>query len=149
MKIELLAVGSEILLGDILNTNSQYLSKKMAELGFNLFFQTVVGDNEERILKSLDIAFKRCDMVIATGGLGPTDDDITKETCAKYFDKKLLQDDISLEKIKNNFIQRKITMPDNNKKQANYIEGSKILDNNFGSAIGCYFEEVFPYLKVP
>ncbi len=148
MKIELLAVGSEILLGDILNTNSQYLSKKMAELGFNLFFQTVVGDNEERILKSLDIAFKRCDMVIATGGLGPTDDDITKETCAKYFDKKLLQDDISLEKIKNNFIQRKITMPDNNKKQANYIEGSKILDNNFGSAIGCYFEENNKYLLI-
>lgn len=148
MKIELLAVGSEILLGDILNTNSQYLSKKMAELGFNLFFQTVVGDNEERILESLDIAFKRCDMVIATGGLGPTDDDITKETCAKYFDKKLLQDDISLEKIKNNFIQRKITMPDNNKKQANYIEGSKILDNNFGSAIGCYFEENNKYLLI-
>jgi nicotinamide-nucleotide amidase len=78
MKTELLAVGSELLLGDILNTNSQYLAKKMAESGFNLHFQTVVGDNEARILESLEIAFKRCDMVITTGGLGPTDDDITK-----------------------------------------------------------------------
>lgn len=148
MRVELLAVGSEILLGDILNTNSQYLAKKMAESGFNLHFQTVVGDNEARILESLEIAFKRCDMVITTGGLGPTDDDITKETCAKFFNKKLILDNSSLEKIKANFNQRKVEMADINKKQANYIEGSNILENNFGSAIGCYFEEEDKYLII-
>lgn len=141
MKVELLAVGSEILLGDILNTNSQYLAKKMAESGFNLHFQTVVGDNEDRILESLEIAFKRCDMVITTGGLGPTDDDITKETCAKFFNQEMILDNFSLEKITKIFTKRKVEMPENNKKQAYYIEGSKILENNFGSAIGCYFEK--------
>jgi len=140
MRVELLAVGTELLLGDILNTNSQYLAKKMAESGLNLHFQTVVGDNEARILESLENAFKRSDMVITTGGLGPTDDDITKETCAKFFSKKLILDQYSLEKIQKIFSQRNIQMPEINKKQAYYIDGSKILENNFGSAIGCYLE---------
>lgn len=140
MKVELLAVGTELLLGDILNTNSQYLAKKMAESGLNLHFQTVVGDNEARILESLENAFKRCDMVITTGGLGPTDDDITKETCAKFFNKNLILDQYSLDKIQTIFSQRNIKMPEINKKQAYYIEDSKILENNFGSAIGCYLE---------
>ncbi|NCC80994.1 MAG: competence/damage-inducible protein A [Clostridia bacterium] len=140
MKVELLAVGTELLLGDILNTNSQYLAKKMAESGLNLHFQTVVGDNEARILESLENAFKRCDMVITTGGLGPTDDDITKETCAKFFNKNLILDQYSLDKIQTIFSQRNIRMPEINKKQAYYIEDSKILENNFGSAIGCYLE---------
>ncbi|MDD4344262.1 MAG: competence/damage-inducible protein A [Eubacteriales bacterium] len=140
MRVELLAVGTELLLGDILNTNSQYLAKKMAESGLNLHFQTVVGDNEARILESLENAFKRCDMVITTGGLGPTDDDITKETCAKFFNKNLILDQYSLDKIQTIFSQRNIKMPEINKKQAYYIEDSKILENNFGSAIGCYLE---------
>lgn len=148
MKVELLAVGSEILLGDILNTNSQYLAKKMAELGFNLHFQTVVGDNEARILESLEIAFKRSDMVVTTGGLGPTDDDITKETCGKFFNKSLILDSYSLNKIEKIFSQRKIIMPEINKKQAYYIEGSKVLENNFGSAIGCFFEKDGKYLII-
>lgn len=148
MKTELLAVGSELLLGDILNTNSQYLAKKMAESGFNLHFQTVVGDNEARILESLEIAFKRCDMVITTGGLGPTDDDITKETCAKFFNKSLVMDMSSLKKIENFFVQRKFNMPEINKKQAFFIEGSQILENNFGSAIGCFLQENNKYLII-
>ncbi len=148
MRVELLAVGTELLLGDILNSNSQYLAKKMAESGFNLHFQTVVGDNEARILECLKIAFKRSDMVITTGGLGPTDDDITKETCAKFFNKNLILDQQSLEKIQKIFSQRNIQMPEINKKQAYFIEDSKILENNFGSAIGCYLENEGKHLVI-
>lgn len=140
MKVELLSVGTEILLGDILNTNSHYLSKKMAESGFNLHFQTTVGDNEARILESLALAFGRSDMVITTGGLGPTDDDITKEVCAKYFGRELVLDLPSLEKIESYFQKRNITMPAINKKQAYAISGSRILENHYGTAIGCYLE---------
>ncbi len=148
MRVELLTVGTELLLGDILNSNSQYLAKKIAESGFNLHFQTVVGDNEARILECLKIAFKRSDMVITTGGLGPTDDDITKETCAKFFNKNLILDQQSLEKIQKIFSQRNIQMLEINKKQAYFIEGSKILENNFGSAIGCYLENEGKHLVI-
>lgn len=148
MKVEILSVGSELLLGDILNTNSQYLARKMAELGFNLHYQITVGDNEARILDSLDAAFKRSDMVITTGGLGPTDDDMTKEVCAKYFKRELKSDPLALAKIEQSFKDRKISMPANNKKQALYIEGSQILANDFGSAIGSYLHDAGKYLLI-
>lgn len=148
MKVEILSVGSELLLGDILNSNSQYLARKMAELGFALHYQSTVGDNEARILESLEAAFKRSDMVITTGGLGPTDDDMTKEVCAKFFQRELLSDADSLAKIEQSFKDRKIKMPTNNKKQALYIEGCRILDNDFGSAIGLFLEDQGKYLLI-
>lgn len=89
MKAEIISVGTELLLGDILNTNAQYLSKKLAELGIFLYRQMVVGDNMERIVQAFDEAFKRSDLVITTGGLGPTQDDLTKEAAAKFFSKSL------------------------------------------------------------
>ncbi len=148
MKVEIISVGSELLLGDILNTNSQYLARKMAELGFNLHYQITVGDNEARILDSLKAAFERSDMVITTGGLGPTDDDMTKEVCAKYFGRQLKSDPLALEKIEQSFKDRKISMPANNKKQALYIDGSQILPNDFGSAIGSYLQDQDKHLLI-
>lgn len=140
MKVELLAVGTELLLGDITNTNGQYLAKKMAESGFSLYYQTVVGDNKERITDALRIAYERADMVITTGGLGPTDDDITKEVCADFFNKDLISDPQTLAKIEDMYKTRHVPMPEINKKQALYIEDSVILENHYGSAIGCYLQ---------
>ena len=80
MKAEIIAVGTEILTGQIVNTNAQFLSEKFAELGIDVYFQTAVGDNEERLLSVLEIASKRSDLVVLCGGLGPTDDDLTKQT---------------------------------------------------------------------
>lgn len=90
MKAELIAVGTEILTGQITNTNAQFLSEKLAELGIDVYFHTAVGDNEKRLLSVLDQASKRSDLVILCGGLGPTEDDLTKQTLAKFLGKKLV-----------------------------------------------------------
>ena len=87
MKAELIAVGTEILLGNIVNTDAQVISQGLSELGIDVFYQTVVGDNPDRLKLALNIAFARADMVVLTGGLGPTKDDLTKELVAEYFDK--------------------------------------------------------------
>ena len=91
MIVEILCVGTEILLGNIVNTNAKFLSEKLANLGLSVFFQTVVGDNPERLESALDIALNRSDIVITTGGLGPTQDDLTKEIIAKAMGKKLVE----------------------------------------------------------
>ena len=101
MNAEILCVGTEILLGDIVNTNAQYLGQRLAEMGINVYYQTSVGDNQDRLKKALEIGFSRSDLVITTGGLGPTDDDLTKETICEYFNLKLVIDEPSLENIKN------------------------------------------------
>ncbi|ERI92198.1 competence/damage-inducible protein CinA domain protein [Clostridiales bacterium oral taxon 876 str. F0540] len=141
MKAEILAVGTEILLGDIVNTNAQYLSKRLADLGISVYYQTVVGDNEERLLKAYAQAFERADIVIATGGLGPTKDDLTKETGAKYFNKELVIHDESLEYIEDYFRRLNRTMSEGNKKQALIPEGAAVLPNPNGTAPGCIIEE--------
>ena len=87
MKAEILSIGTEILLGDIVNTNAQFLSKALADLGIDVYYQSVIGDNEERILRAFKEGFERADIIITTGGLGPTQDDLTKELAAKYFNK--------------------------------------------------------------
>lgn len=86
---EILCIGTELLMGDIVNTNAAYIAKEMAVLGINLYYQSVVGDNPQRLRQSLELAFSRVDTVITTGGLGPTYDDLTKETIADYFGQKL------------------------------------------------------------
>ncbi len=141
MNAEIIAVGTELLLGDIVNTNAQYLSKELAKLGIGVFYQTVVGDNPERILTAFKNAFERADMIITTGGLGPTEDDLTKEMAAKYFNKEMILDEESLELITNFFKKQQFKMTDNNKKQAYIPEGSKILKNEKGTAPGCLIEE--------
>ncbi len=90
MKAEILCIGTELLLGDIVNTNAAFLAQKLAQMGIEVYHQTVVGDNPERLKTALGEAFSRCDLVLTTGGLGPTYDDLTKETVAQYFGREMV-----------------------------------------------------------
>lgn len=141
MKAEIIAVGTEILLGDIINSNAQYLAQELAALGIDMYYQQVVGDNENRILHAFDEAYSRSDIIITTGGLGPTDDDLTKEVAAKYFNKELLPDEESIEKIKKYFKFRQRKMTENNLKQGLIPEGAIVINNNNGTAPGVIIEE--------
>jgi len=137
MTAELISVGTEILLGNIINTNAAYLSEKMAGLGISVYFETTVGDNEERLTMALNSALSRSDIVILSGGLGPTADDITKETAAKVLGLSLYQDSFVKSAIESYFEKRMITnITDNNWKQAMVPEGAKILFNSNGTAPG-------------
>ncbi len=140
MRAEILSVGTELLLGDIVNTNAQYIARRLADNGVFVYYQTVVGDNPKRLSDALDIAFKRADIVIATGGLGPTKDDITKEIGAKFFNRKLVLHEESLKKIEKHFKNMNRKMTDNNRKQAYLPEGCVIFPNANGTAPGCAIE---------
>ena len=139
MKAEIMAVGTEILLGDILNTNARYLSRELALLGIGVYYQTVVGDNEERLLNAFKLAFDRADMVITTGGLGPTDDDITKETGGKFFNLKMVENEEAVKNVKDYFKGKE--MPKSNKKQGFVPEGATVFYNHNGTAPGCMIEK--------
>lgn len=142
MVVELISVGTEILLGNIVNTNAAYLAEKCALLGCSLYHQTVVGDNEERLEAAIRQAFSRADIVILTGGLGPTKDDLTKEVTAKVMGRKLYLDEHSKEQIQTYFKQigsTKIT--ENNWKQAMVPEGAIVIDNHNGTAPGLIIED--------
>lgn len=141
MKAEIIAVGTEILLGDIVNSNAQYLAQELAALGIDMYYQQVVGDNEKRIIHAFDEAYNRSDIIITTGGLGPTDDDLTKEVAAKYFNKRLITDKKSIEKIEDYFKFRERKMTENNLKQGLIPEGAIIINNNNGTAPGAIIEE--------
>lgn len=141
MNCELISVGTEILLGDIVNTNAQFLSRQLAEAGINVLFQCTVGDNRGRLLTALDTALSRSDLVILTGGLGPTPDDMTKEVCAEFFEKQLVLHEPSLKKIEDFFALKGVTMPESNRKQALMPEDSIILENKNGTAPGCIMEK--------
>ena len=137
MKAEIIAVGTEILTGQIVNTNAQFLSEKLAEIGVDVYFQTAVGDNEARLLSLLEIASQRSNLVILTGGLGPTEDDLTKQTLAKFLGKNLEFDPQAQEKLDIFFAHR----PDyartpNNERQAQIVEGATPLPNETGLAVG-------------
>lgn len=151
MTVELISVGTELLLGNIVNTNANYLSIKCAELGFSLYYQITVGDNDTRLGEAIATALSRSDIVILTGGLGPTQDDLTKETVARVLDRKLLLDEHSKDRILNYFNRlqyydkdgavkepspglAKIT--ENNWKQALMIENCLVIDNENGTAPG-------------
>jgi len=141
MKAEIISVGTEILLGDIVNTNAQYISRRLADLGIFVYYQSVVGDNPERMRTAYELAFSRADLVITTGGLGPTQDDLTKEIAAQYFNKKLILDEYSLERIKCFFRKLNRPMGESNVKQAKMPESCVILVNNNGTAPGCIIDE--------
>jgi len=137
MKAEIIAVGTEILTGQIVNTNAQFLSEKLAEIGVDVYFQIAVGDNEARLMSLLEIASSRSSIVILTGGLGPTEDDLTKQTLAKFLGKALVFDPQAQEKLDHFFAQR----PDyartpNNERQAQIVEGATPLPNETGLAVG-------------
>ncbi|MCR3757399.1 competence/damage-inducible protein A [Clostridium felsineum] len=141
MKVEILCVGTELLLGDILNTNAKFLSKEFSSMGFSMYHQTVVGDNVERLKKEFELALGRADIIVTTGGLGPTKDDLTKETAAEFFNKKLIFDKNSYDKIVDYFNRVGRTISENNKKQAYFPEGCTILKNDHGTAPGCIIDE--------
>ena len=141
MKAEIIAVGTEILTGQIVNTNAQFLSEKLAEIGVDVYFQTAVGDNETRLISLLEIAKERSNLVILTGGLGPTEDDLTKQTLAKFLGKNLVFDPQAQAKLDDFFAHR----PDyartpNNERQAQIVQGSIPLPNETGLAVGGMIE---------
>lgn len=142
MKAELIAVGTEILTGQIVNTNAQFLSEKCAELGIDVYFHTAVGDNEQRLLSVLEVASKRSELVILCGGLGPTEDDLTKQTLAAFLGRKLVFDEKAMAKLDRFFASRpgRVRTP-NNERQAQIVEGSQALQNPAGLAVGGMIEQ--------
>lgn len=137
---EILCIGTEILMGDIVNTNAAYIAKELAGLGINVYHQSVVGDNPQRLREALELAFSRADIVITTGGLGPTYDDLSKETIAAFFGRELVMDQESLHRIECHFLRQNRPMTENNKKQAMMPQGCIIFPNNNGTAPGCAIE---------
>ncbi|TAH72159.1 MAG: competence/damage-inducible protein A [Anaerolineaceae bacterium] len=151
MIVELISIGTELLLGNIVNTNANYLSVKCAELGFSMYHQVTIGDNEARLYEAIETALNRSNIVILTGGLGPTSDDITKETLAKVLQRRVIMDEHSRERIQS-YLDRIITtnkiipkglakITENNWKQALKIEDSIVIDNEYGSAPGYIVED--------
>ncbi len=141
MTAEIIAVGTELLLGDILNTNAQFLARELAALGISVYYQTVVGDNPARLEGVVRQARARSDLLVFTGGLGPTEDDLTKQTVARAYGDGLRLDEEELEKIRAFFARWGRTMPENNRRQAYVpVRGRKIVNNN-GTAPGMIFED--------
>jgi nicotinamide-nucleotide amidase len=138
--VELISVGTEILLGNIVNTNAAFLAEQCAALGLSCYYQTVVGDNEERLLETINLAKSRADILILSGGLGPTQDDLTKETVAKAFGKTLSMDEHTKALIQEYFKKRGKKIAENNWKQALVPEGAIVLDNANGTAPGIILE---------
>lgn len=141
MKAEIISVGTEILLGDIVNTNSQFLAKELAALGIEVYHQSTVGDNKQRLLECFDESLKRSDLVITTGGLGPTGDDMTKETAAEYFGQELELHKPSLEVLESFFVKTGKKMAENNMKQVYFPKDAIVLKNNNGTAPGAILKK--------
>ncbi|MBY5026591.1 competence/damage-inducible protein A [Streptococcus suis] len=142
MKAELIAVGTEILTGQIINTNAQFLSEKCAELGIDVYFHTAVGDNKNRLLSVLEVASQRSDLVILCGGLGPTEDDLTKQTLATFLGRNLVFDELAMAKLDRFFASRPGRVRTlNNERQAQIVEGSQALQNPAGLAVGGMIEQ--------
>jgi len=142
MIAETIFVGTELLLGNIVNTNAAYLATELSGLGIDTYYQTVVGDNKERLKGVIELALTRSDLVILSGGLGPTQDDITKETAAKVFGQELKLDEHSKERIISYFERLDRVMADNNFKQAMIPEGAIVLDNDNGTAPGIIMKKI-------
>ncbi|MBO4748760.1 MAG: competence/damage-inducible protein A [Lachnospiraceae bacterium] len=140
MRAEIICVGTELLLGNIVNTNAAYLSEQLALLGVTCYYQTVVGDNRERLLETLEIATKRSEVILLSGGLGPTQDDLTKETVAEFCGVKLVEDAASRKHIEAYFAERGMKPSENNWKQALVPEGARVLENHNGTAPGIILE---------
>jgi len=140
-KAEIIAVGTELLMGQIANTNAQYISARLPDVGIGVYYHSVVGDNPERLRDVITLALSRSDVLITTGGLGPTKDDLTKEAIAGLFNRRLIPHQESLDRLKAFFEGLKRPMTENNLKQASMPEGAIVLRNNNGTAPGCIIEE--------
>lgn len=141
MIAEIIAVGTELLMGQINNTNARYISEHFPDADVYVYYHTVVGDNPTRLSSCLNIALDRADVVVTTGGLGPTQDDLTKETISKALGLEMIPDKDTLRKIHDFFEQRGRKASVNNEKQAYFPKGSIILRNDNGTAPGCIVEK--------
>src|SRR5690606_37239133 len=138
MNAEIIAVGTELLLGQIVNSNAKYLSEQLAEIGVNVYHHTAVGDNPNRLREVIEVAESRADLLIFTGGLGPTKDDLTKDTIANHINSKLIEDKHAIKTIMEYSQKTNRRMTENNRKQALVIEGSHVLPNEHGMAPGMF-----------
>lgn len=141
MNAEIISIGDEILIGQILNTNSQWIAEQLNIIGINVYQISTISDNKHHILKALDEAGRRADIILITGGLGPTKDDVTKNALCQYFDTKLIFNQTVYEHIERFASKRNMTMNKLNKEQAELPENCKIIQNNFGTAAGMWFEK--------
>ena len=135
--VEILSVGTELLLGSIANTDAQMLSQGLSALGLNVFWHTVVGDNPQRAREAVELARSRADIIITTGGLGPTCDDLTKNVLAQAFGKKLVYDEESARRIRSHFVRTGRPITENIFQQAMLPEGATVFPNDIGTAPGC------------
>lgn len=142
MNAEIIAVGSELLLGQITNTNARYISSQLAELGINVYYHTVVGDNADRLKDAIQLAESRADLIVFSGGLGPTKDDLTKETIAHHLQTQLVMDDEAMISIEAFFKRINRPMTENNKKQALVLENCQVLANHNGMAPGMFYSNL-------
>ena len=140
MKAEIIAVGTELLMGEILNSNSRDIARELYNLGIDVYHQSVVGDNLNRVSKELETAFERADLVITTGGLGPTRDDLTKEAAAHFLKRDMILDEESIKHLEDFFGSRGLPLNEGNKRQAYFPEGAKIIPNENGTAPACIIE---------
>ena len=141
MIAEIVSIGTELLMGQIVNTDAQYLSRRLQSLGISVYYHTTVGDNPQRMRETLALALSRSDVVITTGGLGPTQDDLSKEMAAGLLHLPMRFDEDSWRAIENYFARMGRVCPDNNRKQAMFAEGAVILPNGCGTAPGCMIEK--------
>ena len=150
MNAEIIAVGTELLLGQVVNTNATFLSKELATLGIEVYHQSVVGDNPKRLEETIEFAEKRSQLIILTGGLGPTKDDLTKQVLADHLEKNLILDEEAMKKIVLFHENRKRSMSKNNQIQALVIEDSIVLENHNGLAVGMFLNlATHSYLLLP
>ena len=141
MIAELVSIGTELLMGQIANTDAQYISQKLSEVGIDLYYQDVVGDNPQRLKNVMELALSRADIVITTGGLGPTKDDLTKETIAEMLNLPMVEDEYTVTKLKATFARMGSKITENNFRQAMFPQGCIILENFAGTAPGCIVEK--------
>ncbi|MEI5906258.1 competence/damage-inducible protein A [Bacillus spongiae] len=150
MRAEIIAIGSELLLGQIVNTNAKFLSQHLAEMGIPVYYHTVVGDNADRLKQAIEIAESRSSLIIFTGGLGPTKDDLTKDTIAKHIGVELELHEQAMNMIEKYFQKANRTMTENNRKQAMVLKNATILSNDYGMAPGMlYKNETHYYMLLP
>ena len=140
MKAEIIAIGTELLLGQVTNSNGAYIARELAASGIDCYFHTVVGDNPERLRQAIAIATSRADLLIFSGGLGPTKDDITKEIIADYLDVPLVDDAESQALIQTYYERKGQPMPESNKRQSQILQGATLLPNENGMAPGSLLE---------
>lgn len=140
MKAEIIAIGTELLLGQVVNSNAAYISRGLAELGIDVYYHTVVGDNPTRLTEAIKVAEGRADLLIFSGGLGPTKDDLTKHVIADHLEVGLVEDQEALNMIKSFYDNANQLMPQGNHKQALMFEGSQVLANENGMAPGIFYQ---------